>query len=139
MFDLEDRRADIERHRENSARQAQAFAKFESIGVGSMEYEERVDFGLTFIEEPFVAFSSALDLDDVAEVLDLNPEVQTPIPLVSGMVTEWDRDDRDFYVGAWVAVQVYFLGGEDVGELAMTHYFTFQAIAMKDVPLDVRD
>lgn len=137
MFELERRRGEVERHRENSARHAQAFARFESVGVGAAEFEDRIDFGLTFIEEPFVTYGSSIDLDDVAERLGLEPGTQPPMPLVSGMVTEWDRDDRDFYVGAWVAVQVHFLGGDNLGDdFIMNHCFTFQAVALKDIPAD---
>ena len=148
---LEDRRADIERNRENGARLAQAFAKFESIGQGVVEFAEVVDFGLTFIEEPYITYGSQLDMDDLGELLDIPGGATPPLPLVSGYVTEWDQDERGFYVGAWVAARVYFPSQVAVeGESTMTpvpldtlvvidHHFTFTAIAIKDVPLDVRD
>ncbi len=136
---LEQRRADIARHRENRARHAQMMAKFETVGQGGKEFEDRIDFGLTFIEEPHMGYGSALDLDELADLLDLEPGADPPLPLCSGMVTEWDRDDRDFYVGAWVAVRVYFPETVAVDELRMSHYFSFQATAIKDVPVDVRD
>lgn len=138
MFDeLERRRGEIERHRENSARLAQAFAKFTTSGQGYIEYEERVDFGgLTFLEEPHVGFGSYINLDQLSDALDLKPKDQPPLPSASGFVTEWDQDNRDFYTGAWVAVKVQFNGGDGVPfDLAvdMRHYFTFTAVAMKDV------
>lgn len=133
---LERRRAEISRHRENSARRAEVSAKFETVGAGAKEFEDRIDFGLTYTEEPHVAYGSALDLDHLAELLDLAPGTDPPLPLCSGMVTDWDRDDRDFYVGAWVAVRVFFPEAVTVDELVMSHYFTFSAIAIKDIPTE---
>lgn len=140
---LEQRRADIERHQENSARLAQAFARFEARGAGYVEFGDMVDFGLTFIEKPFVTIGSAIDLDALASDLNLDEEGDVPpIPLISGVVTEWERDERGFYTGAWVGAAVYFqpdvIIDEDVRTVIEVHY-TFTAIAMKDIPIDVRN
>lgn len=141
MFEeLERRRGEIERHRENSARLAQVFQRFETTGQGSVEFEERVDFGLTFIEEPYMNYGAQVDIEALQDLLGLAPEVQPSLPLSSGMVTAWDQDDRDFYTGAWVAVTVFFpdiLVPPDT-PVYMSHHFTFTAIAMKDVPVDLR-
>ena len=140
--DLERQRGEVERHRENSARLAQSFAKFETIGQGYIQFEDVVDFGLTFIEEPFPTYGAACDLDELAELLDLEPDMDPAIPITSGMVTEWDQDDRGFYLGAWVAVKVYYPAEDQVAvdvDLPIRHYFTFAGIALKDIPLDVRD
>lgn len=139
LEEQERRRAEIERHRENSGRLAQAFAKFDTEGQGYVEFADRIDFGLTFVEQPYVTYGSALDLDDLADLLDLEPGATPPLPLASGFVTEWDRDERDFYIGAWIAVRVYFPMEDGVTadvEVPVTHYFTFTATAIKDVPLD---
>lgn len=145
MFeDLERRRGEVERTRENSSRLAEAFAKFETTGQGSMEFEDRIDFGLTFIEEPYMAYGAQIDIDDLSELLDVDPNDTPPLPLCSGLVTKWDQDDRDFYLGAWVAVTVYFPPTSSIVvpidlQPTMQHFFSFTGTAMKDVPPDLRD
>jgi hypothetical protein len=146
LFDeLERRRGEVERHKENTARLAQEFHKFDTAGQGSMEFADSAKFDITFVEEPYVTFASAIDLDAWAELLGIeDPNVTPPMPVVSGFVTEWDQDHRDFYVGAWLGVSVYFpaVGTITVPAEAMpelVHHFTFTGIALKDVPLDVRD
>lgn len=142
---LENQRAEVERHRENSARLAQAFAKFESSGQGFIEFEERVDFGLTFIEEPYVTYGAQMDLDAFEELLDREADADTdlpPVPMMSGIVTAWDQDNRGFYVGAWVGARVYCPPEDAVPVLlepVVSHHYTFTAVAIKDVPVDVRD
>lgn len=141
--DLEARRAEIERHQENSGRLAEAFARFESVGLGSMEFGERVDFGLTFIEEPFMSYGAAIDLDALDEMLGNEASSITPaIPIATGVVTDWDRDDRGFYVGAWVGVRIWYPYEDSIweqSEVEMQHHYTFKGVAIKDVPTGDRD
>lgn len=141
--DLEARRGEVERHQENSARLAEAFARMRSTGQGSIEFAERVDFGLTFIEEPYMSYGCFIDLDDLDDKLENEAGTTTPpMPICSGFVTDWDRDDRGFYVGAWVGVRVWFPYEANVWpelEVEMFHHFSFKAIALKDVPIDIRD
>lgn len=141
--DLEDRRAEVERHQENSARIAEAFGRFRSTGQGSIEYPERIDFGLTFIEEPYMSYGSYIDLDDLDDKLENEAGTTVPpLPVCSGFVTEWDRDDRGFYVGAWVAARVWFPYEANVRpdlEVEIFHHFSFKAVAMKDVDPEIRD
>lgn len=142
MFELERRRAEVERHKENAARLAQEFHKFQSLGQGFIEYEDVAEFDITMIEEPYVTYGAGLDLDALAEQQNLDPGVEPVIPLTMGVVTEWDRDERGFYVGAWVGVRVHFPPGDAItADLAVEvmHYFTFTGIGIKDVPVDVRD
>ena len=130
------------RDRENGARLAKSFAVFRTTGQGSHQYEERVDFGLTFIEKPVVAYGSFCDIDDLADVQNLEDADETPLPVTSGFVVNWDRDERDFYIGCWVAVRVNFPTIDEVDPEAMPemeHHFTFSAIGMKDVPPDLTD
>lgn len=143
MFELENRRAEVERHQENSARVAESFARFRSSGQGSIEFPERVDFGLTFIEEPYMSFGTFLDTDDLDDKLANEQGTSTPpMPIVSGFVTDWDRDERGFYVGAWVGVRVWFPYESNVSpdlEVEMFHHYSFKAVAMKDIPVDIKD
>lgn len=141
--DLEARRAEVERHQENSARVAEAFARFRSTGQGSIEFPDRVDFGLTFIEEPYMGYGGFLDLDDLDDKLENEAGTTTPpMPICTGFVTGWDRDDRGFYVGAWVGVRIWFPYEANVWpelEIEMFHHYTFKAVALKDVPTEERD
>ena len=140
-FILERHRAELARHRENSARLAVAFARFTTVGQGTIEFEERVDFGLTFIEEPYITYGCQLELDELADRLEATEDTTPTLPQATGFVTEWDIDDRGFYLGAWVAATVYDPTGGITSDIEVTidHHFTFQAIGMKDIPLDVTD
>lgn len=137
-LELEEARAELARHRENRARLAVAYARFDSDGQGTIEFETRVDFGLTFVEEPFPTYGAKVDLDALGDALGLDEDTTPPLPLSTGYVTEWDTDDRGFYTGAWVAATVWDPSGTILdADIPITHYFTFQAVGMKDIPLDV--
>lgn len=141
--DLERRRADVEQVQENSGRMAEAFARFKSVGQGSIQFDERVDFDVTFIEEPYFRYGSYLDVDELENLLDNDQDAGTPpFPVCSGFVTDWDQDDRGFYVGAWVAVRVWFPYEANIWPelpVEIMHHFSFTAVAIKDVPTDIRD
>lgn len=142
LDDVDRRREREQQTRENSARMAQAYAVFHTEGQGTHQYEERVNFGLTFTEKPVVAYGSACDIDDLAELLDIEDSDDTPLPVTAGFVTQWDQDERDFYTGCWVAVRVNFPTIDAVDPEALPyveHHFTWSAIAMKDVPPDLSD
>lgn len=136
------RRAATARHKENKARLAEEYHRVQSIGAGFFEYEQMLEFHITFIEEPTIAYGAQLDLDELGELLATEPGETPPLPILSGMVTNWDQDDRGFYTGAWVGVRVFF---PDVAvpteefTLSVQHHFTFTAIGIKDVPVDARD
>ena len=147
LDDIDRRREASLNDRENSARLAQAYCVFVTTGQGSIQYEERVDFGLTFIEQPVVAYGSYFDLDELANELDVEDTDTVPLPSLTGLVLEWDQDDRGFYVGCWVGARVYFAPDAGVGMAVVPaeatpeikHHFTFSAIAMKDIPPSVED
>jgi len=141
-WEMERFRAENERQRENSARAAFAYAEYNSVGQGPFEFEKRADFGLTFVTEPIVAYGATIDLDALSDMLNVDPGITPPIPLISGMVTEWDQDDKGFWTGAWVAVRVHFPPTDLVDpalQIRCGHHFTFSAVAMKDIPLDQMD
>lgn len=140
----ERRRAEVDRHNENSGRIAEAFARMRSVGQGSIAFEERVDFGMTFIEEPYMSYGSRIDPDDLDDLLGSNPTstLQTPLPICQGYVVDWDQDDRGFYTGAWVGVRVWFPYEANIWadlEVEIFHHYSFKAVAIKDVPVDIND
>lgn len=142
LDDLDARRERQLNDKENSARLAQAYATFETNGQGTIQYEHRVDFGLTFVEEPVVAYGSVTDVDELADQIGLEDSDAATLPITAGFVLNWDRDERDFYVGCWVGVRVYY-PPEDaipfVAQPTIDHHFTFSAVAMKDIPVDATD
>lgn len=143
-YELERRIAAKEATRENSARLAAAYGAYESTGQGSIVFERRTNFGLTFIEKPFVSYGSIIDLDALGELLDIPDTDDVPIPLVTGVVIEWDLNDLGHYVGAWVGARVHFPSDllvpvDPEVKVVVEHHFTFQAIAIKDVPIDLTD
>lgn len=141
LDDLDARREEVARHRENGARLAQAYTVFKTTGQGTQQFEDRVSFGLTFIEKPVIAYGSACDIDDLADLLDIDDD-DVPMPVTAGFVVNWDQDERGFYTGCWVAVRVSFppIDAVSVDILPeIEHHFTFSAIGMKDIPVDVTD
>ena len=145
LYDMERRDSERERHKENAARLAFSFFSFDSTGSGSVEWADRVDFGATFVEKPYVAYGAELNLDHLAELLGLDSGVDDvpDLPISTGFVTEWDQDERGFYLGCWCAVSVSVAASElpvtSFALMEMAHHFTFSGIAIKDVPIDVRD
>lgn len=138
--ELDARRQFSDQVKENSARLAQAFATFDTNGQGSIEFEKRCKFGVTFIEKPMVAYAAELDMDVLADMQNVSAGEMPTLPLASGFVTEWDTDERGYYTGCWCAVRVYF-PYEDLIDITLkvelTHNFSFSAIALKDIPVDV--
>lgn len=133
-------RQELDRHRENRARLAQAYARYSTSGQGSIEFGKRIDFGLTFIEKPYVSYGAEIDIDELEDLLGkASDDNLTPaLPLCTGFVTEWDIDDRDFYTGCWVAASISFPANLYIPanvNPSIVHHFTFAAIAYKDIPL----
>lgn len=142
--ELDKRRQYSDQVAENSARLAHAYATFETTGSGSMIFEERVDFDVTYIEQPIISYGSVLDADDLADAQGFDEGDPPVFPISSGFVVEWDKDDRGYYVGCWVGVRVAFMqedyysfSGSGTVEVEMTHNFTFSAVGLKDVPVTV--
>lgn len=138
MMELKRREDDLARHRENRGRLAHVFADYVSQGQGAVEFEERVDFGLTYIHQPWPTYGSSVDPDAVRDLLDLGPSDDVPLPQATGFVTEWDVDDRGLYRGCWVAISVlyptYDANLPADAQIEVGHYFLFTGTALKDVP-----
>lgn len=145
--DLVQREVDLQRDAANKGGPAAAFCHVITRGEGSFSFARRIDFGLTFIEEPFMSFGSKIDIDDVIDAgfeelggagSSTSGTQNIPkLPQCTGYVTDYDRDDHGNYVGAWVAVMVtypYILGSSVAGDpVPIRHFFTFQAVAIKDL------
>lgn len=139
LDDLDKRRGQVEITNENSARLAHAYGTATTTGQGTCQVEDSIEFGTAFVELPHVSHCSVVDIDDLSDLLGVE---DPPLPHVSGFVTDWDQDERGFYVGAWVAAKVSFdtLDAVDIAaQPVIEHHFTFSAIAIKDIPIDVTD
>lgn len=138
MFGFEEnirRESELRRHRENQGRLATVNARCRTVGMGTIEYGEVVDFGLTFVEQPFVSSGCEIDLDAVRDALTLGDDEYPQLPQVTTYVTEWDQDDRNFYVGAYIGVVVEYPAGVDVTtEIEIFHHLSFTGVAIKDIP-----
>lgn len=138
--ELDARRQYSDQVQENSARLAQSFATYDTTGQGSKAFDKKCKFGVTFIEKPIVAYCAELDLDVLGDLQNVDAGEMPVLPICTGFVCEWDTDERGYYTGCWVAVRVYF-PYEDLIDIKMkvevTHNFTFSAVALKDVPVDV--
>lgn len=136
FYEPERRRAEIERHRENRGRLAHVYAKYTTTGQGTAQFTKRVDFGLTFVQEPFLYHGCVIDPQAVEDLLGLGPRDDLHFPQATGYVTEWDQDAHGLYVGAWVAATVTFPLEIPVdAQIEVTHHFTFAAIAIKSFGL----
>lgn len=155
LDDLDRRRERVAQDNENSARLAEAYGRFRSVGIGSFHFERRVGFDLTFTEKPFMSYGAHVDIEELQDLIrraggqdDMDTVM---LPLCSGYVVEWDQDERDFYTGAWVAARVWFPQEAQIIEgppvwnvpenlkVEVEHMFTFAAIGMKDIPPDNTD
>ena len=137
-----EREAELARHRENKGRQAGVFASYETTGYGAVEFEDPVEFGLTFIQRPWMSFGCEIEPDHIRDLLELADGDELPcMPQVTGYVTAWDLDDARNYVGAWVAVTVTWPTDTVPAipidaQIDVTHFFTFSAIGLKTIPVD---
>lgn len=125
---LELRRSRLDQTRENSTRLAQAYATFDTSGIGEFQAPDMVEFGCFFVERPLVAYGMSTDGDRL---------VKERFPLSQGGVYGWQQDSRGLYVGAYVMVVVQagvFPTSIPMPDIDLTHDFTFTGIAMKALP-----
>ncbi len=112
--------------RENAARQAFSWGTFDSTGFGELPYPEQLDFGVTFIHEPYVSYGFSVEQ---AAALD-------ELPTSAGGVFKWRQDGRGFYVGAHVYVVVDSFSHTYAVDPRLVHHFSFTGIAIKDIGAD---
>ena len=114
--------------RENSARHAFLYKTYASLGSGELIFEEPVDFGLWFTEEPMVSYGFSLD-----PTIDQDL-VEGDFPMCSGGVIRWQQNVRGLYVGATVfAVITNALNQFTTTNYYLVHNFTFSGIGAKNV------
>lgn len=137
ISDLVRQQARARRHAENKGRLAGVYAQFTTTGGGVVEIEDAIDFGLTYIEKPWLSYGHEIDPHDVRDALDLDEDDPIPaLPSVTCYVTDWEQDENDCYTGAWIAIAVYLPPGiEAAVEVPIMHYVSFHATAIKTMPL----
>lgn len=133
---LERRRAEDARNYENRTRLAFADHSFNVSGAGIIEFPESARFELSFLKRPKVAFGVIMDMDELADQLDVDGT--PPMPLITGYVTDWDQNDKGFYTGAWCGVNVYWTTPPPE-DFEFEIDFTFSGIGIKDIDPEVRD
>ncbi len=134
--ELQWRQDALHRNRENRGRLASASTEFVTTGVGTVEFDEPVDFGITFVEKPRVHYGSEINTEDLRELLDIAETDPINLPNVSGSVVDWDLDENEHYVGAWCAVTITTA---DLADIVVTHHFDFVAVGTKVIPTDPTD
>lgn len=139
---LSQRLADTARHAENRGRLAHAHARFRTAGQGTHEFGDCVEFGMTFVERPFISTGWQIDVDQARDAMGIGDNDDIFLPQVTAYVTEWDMTSRDHYIGCWVAVSVtYPTNGEELyypvdAQVQIHHDLTFTGTALKDIPTD---
>jgi hypothetical protein len=128
----EDRRGFINAINDNTGRHAIAYGHFDTTGSGEITNDLPFKFGVQYIDRPAVAYSYSIDEDDL---------VDTVWPRCWGGISTWHQDNRDLYVGAtaFVIVDATAIVESTVTEdpwYTITHYFTFNGIALKFVTTD---
>lgn len=128
---LESHRAKIEQTRENGARLARAYAKYETNGWGEVLVKQAFDFGCTFLKEP--SFTSG--------IIMRGPLTIGRFPRVTAGVFGWKYDMRGYFTGAYVFFVVETAGfqanngvlpNQEDPNYKIAHHMTFEGISFKD-------
>lgn len=131
---IANRQRDIGRNQENSSRLAISFGSFSTVGWGEVEHEERIDFEVAYLHEPYPSHGSALYEDEADKIRP------TRFPRCWGTVSDWDIDAGGLYRGCWVVTIVedrsYLQAPTDPDpnpEYHIKHTFTFMGVALKPI------
>lgn len=133
-------RAALDRNAENRSREAWSAHRYDITGAGYAEFPKSARFDLAFLDQPFVNYGLVLDSDELRRVLNVADTANPAMPTVTAWVTEYDQNERGFYVGAWCAVNVTWPGEPPDPEEGFTFQvdFTWRGIGIKDVDPEVR-
>jgi len=115
---LEARSGYLESVSENSARVARVSLVYQSTGHGEVKVEKAVKFPIHFIQEPSLTAGRVLAGGDL---------VPGKFPNADAGVWRWERDDRGFYVGAYL----YFVVDSNGQAYRMNHHVTFEGDSLK--------
>lgn len=139
LEDVARRDAERRRHRENKGRMAGVYTYASSTGQGYVEYDELIDFGLTYIEQPFVSVGHVLDLDELRVLLGMDADDPfVELPQCTGFVSQWEQDVKGNYIGAYLAVQISWGSGIPFdAQVEIQHSFSFHGVAIKSIPDEV--
>jgi hypothetical protein len=115
---------------ENSSRLAFAFGSFSTTGWGETRIPDCLEFGLTFVKQPYVASSWSIDDAQI---------VEGRYPMISSGVVRWRKNARGFYTGAWVAMKVetrsvFIPTALPDPAYDIEHTFIFAGLATKELP-----
>jgi hypothetical protein len=121
---LEQRRANVERVRENSTRLAYSLSQWTTTGAGETIVPGVFNFTCTFLDAP--ALTSGVSLDPSSAPLALGG-----VPRVQAGVYSWRRNSQGHYTGAYLYFAV-----DSGGDYVLVHSLVFQGIATKDLPLE---
>lgn len=134
--ELQQKQDILSRHRENRGRMASASCEFTTTGVGVVEFEDRIDFDILFIDKPRFHYGSEVNADDLRVLADIPDTDPLPLPICSGSVTEWDQDENEHYRGAWVAV---YVSAATADPIEVIHHLDFVGVGLKVIPTDPDD
>lgn len=133
-------RAALERNLENKSRMAFSSHRFDVTGTGFTEFPDSAQFGLAYVSQPYVAIGYVIDSDEIRRVFSLGDDDPLPIPAITAAVTDWDLNERGFYVGAWCACNVSWpdTPPPELENFTFQVDFTWRGIGIKDVDPEVR-
>lgn len=126
---LESHRGRIEQTRENSGRLARSHGTWTTTGSGEMIVPDAFLFGVTFTQQPSVAYGCSMpEIEGESQEL-----VAGSVPRANGGVHRWVRDRNGFYTGANVYFTVDFGYGGVPKVYTIVHSLVFTAVALKDL------
>lgn len=116
--------------RENQAREAGELLRQRTSGAGQLVAAEVHRFGNPFVFRPDVSYGSEI-------ITPPNTDLYA-LPRCTGSVLRWTRNDRGFYVGAYVYVDVVceVVDGAFPTEpptVVVEHFFHFASVAFKEL------
>jgi hypothetical protein len=145
LHNLERHRERVERTRENTARLAKSYLKWQTRGWGEFLNDGVMDFGLTFTEEPSFTFGYKLNQDGS------NPDIADDrFPRGFAFVYDYrivhplGDESVTYYTGAWcgfvletVGYQFSFGAFPTAGDpqYVIDWSLQFEGVALKDLPV----
>lgn len=134
----ESRTAARDAQRENGARSAMSYHQVQTEGIGQVIPAAALEFDVVFLTEP--VFSSG------SSVITQPSPARYSVPVATVQLTRWLRNERGFYLGAFVAFDIKAPeplpdgtpaadpvqgAKEDAQEVRILHHLSFNAFAYK--------